>query len=180
MEVHRFEKVWFVASLLLIAAFVGTVVYGSIGAGVAMVDDGGGNVDPDAIADGNFDQTDGFREPGVYRTGENRYDVYVVAAQFYFNPGSTEAGFDPIAVPAGSTVTFHVTSGDVTHGFHVTGTNVNTMVIPGQVAELTVEFEEPADYDIVCHEYCGAGHHTMLGNLTVQPQSEFDPETLEG
>ncbi len=77
-------------------------------------------------------------------------------------------------MPAGSTVTFHVTSADVIHGFEVAGTNVNAMVIPGQMTRMTVEFEEPATYGLVCNEYCGAAHHAMEGRLVVVPPGEFD------
>jgi heme/copper-type cytochrome/quinol oxidase subunit 2 len=27
---------------------------------------------------------------------------------------------------------------------------------------------------MVCHEYCGAGHHTMAGEVTVVPAGEFE------
>jgi cytochrome c oxidase subunit 2 len=48
------------------------------------------------------------------------------------------------------------------------------MALPGQVAEVTVRFDEPAQYGIVCHEYCGAGHHTMAGQLVVVPEDEYE------
>jgi len=169
MDVHRFEKIWFALSLVLIVAWISTVAYGALGPGVQMVDESGGQVDPAAVAD-DPGAADNFREPGVYRTGEDEYAVYVFAQQFQFQPG-TQA---PIRVPAGSTVTFHMTSTDVIHGFDVPGTNLNTMVIPGQVTKVTVEFEEPATYGIVCNEYCGAGHHTMEGRLVVVPESRFN------
>ena len=165
MKIHRFEKFWLVASLVLIAAFVTTIVYGAVGAGVAMVDDSGGTVDAtDPTASPNF------QDPGVYKTGDGEYDVYVIARQFSFMPGSGT----PIEVPAGSEVTFHVASGDVTHGFQLVGTNVNTMAIPGQVAELTVEFEDDGTHRIVCNEYCGAAHHAMEGTVEVVPSDQFD------
>jgi cytochrome c oxidase subunit 2 len=107
----------------------------------------------------------------VQQVGENHYAVHVVAQQFAFQPGTGT----PIEVPAGSTVTFYVTSPDVVHGFNLVGTNVNTMVIPGQVAEVTAEFpDEPRTYAIVCHEYCGSGHHEMAGELRTVPPSEFN------
>jgi cytochrome c oxidase subunit 2 len=106
----------------------------------------------------------------VYRTGDGEYDVYVIARQFNFQPGST----DPIRLPAGSEVTFYVTSPDVVHGFALVGTNVNTMVLPGQVTRVTVGFDRPGEYGVVCHEYCGSGHHTMAGTLEVVPAGEFD------
>jgi cytochrome c oxidase subunit 2 len=166
MEIHRYEKIWTAVALLLIVGFIATVTYGAVGAGVTMVSDSGGTIDA-----GSLDETE-FADPGVERVGENEYEVYVVARQFLFEPGTAE----PIRVPANSEVTFYVTSADVTHGFEVAGTNVNVMVIPGQVAEITVRFDEPAEYGIVCHEYCGAGHHTMAGQLVVVPEDEYDTE----
>ena len=169
MEVHRYERLWIAASLLIVVAWIGTVTWGAVGPpGIQMIDDSGGTVDAGAIADGEYG--DAFQEPGVYQVGENHYAVYVVARQFEFAPGSASA----IEVPAGSRVTLYVTSPDVIHGFSVVGTNVNAMVIPGQVTEMTVEFEEPATHGIVCNEYCGAGHHTMAGTIEVVPADEFE------
>lgn len=164
MEIHRFERAWFALSLLLIVGIVATVTYGATVEGVKMLGDEGGTIDSASL-----DGTE-FEDPGVREVGENRYDVYVVARQFFFEPGTS----DPIRVPAGSTVTFHVTSPDVVHGFDVAGTNVNAMVVPGQVSKMTVEFEEPNTYGIVCHEYCGSGHHTMEGTIEVVPQSNYN------
>ena len=95
---------------------------------------------------------------------------YARPYQFSFRPGSG----DPIEVLANTRVTFYVTSPDVTHGFSVVGTNINTMVIPGQVAKITTVFEGPGTHHIVCHEYCGAAHHTMQGQIRVVEQSQFD------
>ncbi|WP_311172904.1 cytochrome c oxidase subunit II [Halobellus ordinarius] len=170
MEIHRFEKLWLGASLLLIVALIATIVYGAVGPGVAMVDDSGGTVDPSDLT-----ASDNFREPGVYEADDGGYDVYVRAYQFAFEPGSNS----PIRVPADTEVTFYVTSGDVTHGFNLAGTNVNTMVIPGQVAEITVTFDEPGTHYIVCNEYCGAAHHTMRGTVEVVPRDQFDQQSSE-
>jgi cytochrome c oxidase subunit 2 len=165
MEIHRFEKGWIVAALVLIVLFIGTVTYGTVGAGVTMVSDEGGTIDPEALSDHPE-----FSDPGVRETGENTYDVYVIARQFAFQPGTNE----PIRLPAGSEVTFYVTSADVTHGFYLTGTNVNTMVLPGQIAQLTVTFDEPGTHGLICHEYCGAAHHEMGGTVEIVPPAEYD------
>jgi cytochrome c oxidase subunit 2 len=173
MEIHRFEKVWLVAAVALIVAFIATVAYGAVGPGVAMVDDSGGTVDATAIGNGDYASQENFRAPGVYQAGENHFEVYVVARQFLFEPGTSA----PIQLPTGSTVTFYVTSADVVHGFELEGTNVNTMVIPGQVADVTVRFEETGEYGLICHEYCGAGHHTMAGQVAIVPPGEFEGPT---
>lgn len=165
MEIHAYEKLWLGAALLLIVGFIATVSYGAVGAGVEMIDDEGDTVDPQAL-----DEHPKFSEPGVYESGPNEYDVYVVARQFMFEPGTGE----PIRVPAHSTVTFHVTSADVLHGFEVVGTNANTMAIPGQVSTFTVEVDEPREYGLLCNEYCGSGHHAMEGTVKVVPEDEFN------
>jgi cytochrome c oxidase subunit 2 len=164
MKIHRFEKFWTATALLLIVGLISTVAYGAVGPGVDMVDDSGGTVDSSDLSDTPF------AEPGVEQTGEDEFDVYVVSRRFSFSPGTGQ----PITVPAGSTVTFHVTSADVLHGFEVVGTNVNVMVIPGQVAEITVRFDTPRTYGIVCNEYCGSGHHVMAGQLDVVEPSEYE------
>ncbi|EMA24292.1 cytochrome c oxidase subunit II [Haloarcula argentinensis] len=169
MQVHRFEKVWLGAAILLIVGFIATIAYGSVGVGVGMVDDSGGQISAEEVQNGNTDTP--FDDPGVVKTGDDKYTVYVVARQFQFVPGS---GDNPIQVPAGANVTFRVTSADVVHGFSVVETNINTMVIPGQVSEVSARFNEPGTYGLICHEYCGAAHHTMGGSVEVVPPEEYD------
>ncbi|MFC3959846.1 cytochrome c oxidase subunit II [Halovivax cerinus] len=167
MRIHTYEKLWLAGSFVLIVGFIVTITYGSVGLGITMIDDEANTVTPDEIG-----SDDRFSDPRVEQVGEDEYEVYVVAMTFIFQP-------DPIEVPASSEVTFYVTSRDVIHGFEVAGTNINSMAIPGQVAELTVEFDEPGTYGIVCNEYCGPQHHTMEGSLVVTPESEFSQTELE-
>jgi len=77
-------------------------------------------------------------------------------------------------------VTFYVTSRDVIHGFEVVGTNANTMVVPGEVSDITVETDEPQEYGLLCNEYCGAGHHVMEGKVHVVSQAEFEEHQSGG
>ncbi|MCT9094582.1 cytochrome c oxidase subunit II [Haloarchaeobius sp. HME9146] len=167
MHIHRFEKLWLGVALLLIVGFIATITYGAIGAGVEMVDDKGGQVDPQAL-----DEHPEFSDPGVVKTGPNEYHVYIVARQFSYNPGTPDVS-RPIRVPTDANVTFHITSGDVIHGFELAGTNINTMVIPGQVATIKTRFDEADTYGIVCHEYCGANHHNMEGKVVAVPSDQY-------
>ncbi|CDK40757.1 Cytochrome c oxidase (B(O/a)3-type) chain II [Halorubrum sp. DM2] len=168
MHIHAYEKLWLALSIALILALIGTVTYGAVGPGIAMVSDTEPTIDPGAL-----DEDERFSEPRVEQIGENEYAAYVVARQYGFQP-------DPIVVPENSTVTFYVTSADVTHGFEVAGTNANTMVIPGEVSEITVETDDPAEYGIVCNEYCGAGHHVMEGKVNVVSQAQYEERTSGG
>lgn len=162
MEVHKYERAWLVASILAIVVFIATVAYGSLGAGVSMVDDSGGTIKPDEISD-----DERFEDPRVERVGDGEYEAYVLAVQFTFIPGEIE-------VPEDSEVTFYATSNDVVHGFQLVGTNVNTMVIPGQISEITVEFDEPGEHGVICNEYCGGGHHDMESIVRVVPEDEWE------
>ncbi len=42
------------------------------------------------------------------------------------------------------------------------------------MATITVEFDDPGQYGLVCNEYCGSGHHTMEGSLEVVPPGQFN------
>jgi cytochrome c oxidase subunit 2 len=97
----------------------------------------------------------------VRELAPGKYEAYVLAQTWVFQPNE-------IRIPAGSELTLYVTSKDVQHGFMVQRTNINMMVIPGQVSQVTMTFDEPGEYNFVCHEYCGVGHQTMYGRLIVE------------
>ena len=164
MNIHTYEKFWLAAAMALIVGFILTITYGTVGIGVAMVDDSEETIDPE-----NLNEHPDFSSPGVEQVGENEYDVYVQVVQFAFLPAEVE-------VPADSTVNLHLTSRDVIHSYSVVGTNANTMVIPGEIAEVTFEVDGPREYGVICTEYCGGGHHDMEGKLTVVPEDEFQSE----
>lgn len=168
MHIHRFERFWIYLSLFLIVGFIGTVVFGFTVLDLKVVGDRGGTVDPTNLAETPFGQ------PGVRQVDENEYEVYLVARQFFFQPGTGR----PLTLPQGSTITFHITSPDVIHGLQVIGTNLNVMAIPGQVATFETAFPETGTYGMICHEYCGPAHHTMEGLIEIVPRSEFNEDML--
>ena len=94
----------------------------------------------------------------------------VVATQFMFVPRC-------IAVPQGRLVTLRFTTPDVIHGLLITGTNVNTMVVPGYVSQVHTQFTRSGDLLMPCHEYCGLGHSEMWATVQVLPESEFKPDS---
>jgi cytochrome c oxidase subunit 2 len=92
--------------------------------------------------------------------------VRVIAQQYSFVPQC-------IVVPAATRVVFRVTSPDVVHGFLVAGTNVNSMVVPGFVAEVRTRFDRPGEHVMPCHEYCSVGHEGMWARVRVVDRVEF-------
>jgi len=92
----------------------------------------------------------------------------VIATQFEFVPNC-------IVLPAERDVTLRFTSPDVIHGILVTGTNVNTMIVPGYVAQVHTRFTRTGDLLMPCHEFCGLGHSQMLATVRVVPPEAFRP-----
>ena len=92
----------------------------------------------------------------------------VIATQFEFVPNC-------IVLPANRDVTLRFTSPDVIHGILVGGTNVNTMVVPGYVAQVHTRFTKTGDLLMPCHEFCGLGHSQMLATVRVVPADAFRP-----
>ena len=97
--------------------------------------------------------------------------VRLIAEQYAFVPHCVE-------VPANRPVRFRLTSADVVHGFLLPDTNVNTMVVPGFVAEVRTRFSRVGEYDMPCHEFCGLGHHAMWTHVIVTDPSTFANHTL--
>jgi cytochrome c oxidase subunit 2 len=67
--------------------------------------------------------------------------------------------------------TLHLSSVDVNHGFNLYPFNINFQVVPGYDYGLRVTPTEAGDYRIVCNEFCGVGHHLMVGKVIVQGTS---------
>ena len=92
--------------------------------------------------------------------------VRLIAEQYNFVPRCVQ-------VPVGTAVKFRLTSADVVHGFLLPDTNVNTMVVPGFVAEVRTRFDSIGETAMPCHEFCGLGHHAMWAHVHVVPKERF-------
>jgi cytochrome c oxidase subunit 2 len=157
MGVDPFERNWMIISVILLVVFFAliTVAGFALGFQVPGVET---RVDPETLTDSLP-----WSEPGVRELAPGRYEAYVVASQFTFDPREIE-------VPVGSEVTIYVTSTDVQHGFKIQDTNVNMQIVPGQVSKLTFTFDEVGEYPYICTEFCGLGHAAMFGTvMVVQP-----------
>jgi cytochrome c oxidase subunit 2 len=156
LRVDPYEKCWMAASAVILFLFLAAVgVSAFYGFGLpgheAHIEPGRVTVDPP------------FADPALVERAPGRYDAYMRAQIWAFVPAE-------IKVPAGSTVTFHFATPDVQHGLLLERTNVNVMVLPGQVSKITARFDEPGEYRFFCQEYCGLGHHLMFGKVVVEPR----------
>ena len=155
MHIHKYEKIvlGLTIALLLTAA---TAIAVAAMSGHAHLPAPVGRVDPAKVR-----ETAPFNQTGLRDLGGGQYEATMIARVWAFEPAE-------IRVPAGSTVTFTIASADVTHGLLIENTNVNLTIIPGQISRATAVFKQAGTYLMVCHEYCGASHHTMSGRVIVQ------------
>jgi cytochrome c oxidase subunit II len=112
-----------------------------------------------------------FTEPNLGTRVETngRVTVRMVATQFAFVPQC-------VVVPEAQEVTLRMSSADVIHGILVTGTNVNTMVVPGYVSQVHTVFQRSGELLMPCHEFCGFGHSQMYARVRVVPRDQFRPD----
>lgn len=154
VHVDPYERLWIIIGAALLVMFTVLVAIASMAGGI-QVPAPLQRVDPNTIT-----QSGPFAEPGLRELAPGKYEAYIVARTFVFQPRE-------IVVPVGSTVTFYVTSADVQHGFAIRDTNINMQIVPGQVSKLTYRFTKAGEYSYICHEYCGAGHAAMFGKVIV-------------
>lgn len=87
-------------------------------------------------------------------------DAYLVARMWSWQP--------VLELEKGKTYRVHLSSLDLQHGFSLYPLNINFMVIPGQDYVITMTPTSSGDFSILCNEYCGLGHHSMVGKLIVK------------
>ncbi len=152
--VEKAELLWMKISISVLAVFL---------TGVAIVTALNFAVVPQEQIRGTTEEllTNQFANPRVEQISADEYHVYVLGRTWDWQP-------NPIRVRQGAKVVFLITSADLLHGFSIKGTDVNTMAIPSDVGQITYTFNTPGEYDVVCNEYCGMGHSTMVGKLIVE------------
>ena len=155
MHIHRYERWWMTFGLAMLALFLALILFAAFADNINPPS-GLQTIDPAKVA-----STPPFDHPGLRRLPDGSYEAYYVAQIFQFDPPT-------LTVPAGSKVTFYVTSPDVVHGFEIAQTDVDMMVIPGWVNTATHTFRTPGTYLLICNEYCGIEHQNMFGKIEVK------------
>jgi len=105
----------------------------------------------------------------TYRVGEDNgipvvepppgSDVYLEGRMWAWEP--------VLRLQRGAEYTLHLSALDVNHGFSLFPINVNFQIVPGYDYALRVTPSDTGDFRIICNEFCGVGHHLMLGKVIV-------------
>ena len=72
----------------------------------------------------------------------------------------------------GQSYRIHISSIDWQHGFSLQPTNINIEVHPEYDMVLSLTPSKAGTYAVICNEFCGLGHHEMLGRIYVVKSGE--------
>ncbi|NIM27496.1 MAG: cytochrome C oxidase subunit II [Gammaproteobacteria bacterium] len=86
-------------------------------------------------------------------------DVYLIARLWQWWP--------ILEFEKGQSYRLHISSMDWQHGFSLQPVNINLQIHPGYEMVLTVTPDTAGEFGVVCNEFCGIGHHTMIGKIHV-------------
>lgn len=154
MNIAKIERIWLLIGGGMLVAFMAILLVSAAALG-AGTPGGMDTIDPGTVLVSGV-----FAHPGVTQTGPHSYLVRVAAYTFGYTPNL-------ITVPVGAKVTFNLATRDVVHGFEIVDTDVNTMIIPGYISEVSHTFNTKGTFLIICNEYCGTGHQLMYAHIKV-------------
>ncbi len=123
----------------------------------------------------------GFRLPGA----DGKFGAVEARYVTQANPFGMEAddpnGQDDVLVdgntlhlPIDQPVKVLLRSKDVLHNFAVAQFRVKMDLVPGLVSFLWFTPTRTGDFEVLCEELCGVGHHTMRGMVVVDEQADYD------
>ncbi|MBV6395078.1 MAG: hypothetical protein HFACDABA_00649 [Anaerolineales bacterium] len=88
-------------------------------------------------------------------------------------------GWNPSVIQAevGKPIHLKITSDDVVHGFAVGQMDMQSVdILPGKVADITLNFDKPGIYTFYCTRWCGLNHWRMRGTIEVSGSpSDVEP-----
>ena len=99
-------------------------------------------------------------------------DIYLIGMMWQWRPA--------LQLERGAEYVLHISSLDVNHGLSIFPINVNFQIVPGYDYALRVTPTDTGDFRIICNEFCGIGHHLMLGKVVVVEPGTGTPAAAGG
>lgn len=161
---HKIELIWISIAFLWGLIMFATMVYWHIN-GTQNLSNEAYRVIPDQYAErvDAFVAENTVREEGdtgipVVRPAAGG-DAYMLARLWEWYP--------ILELQKGQSYRLHLSSLDWLHGFSLQPTNINIQVHPEYEMVITITPDEAGEFGVVCNEYCGIGHHQMVGKIYV-------------
>ncbi|MCL6452353.1 MAG: cytochrome c oxidase subunit II [Alicyclobacillus sp.] len=105
--------------------------------------------------------------------------IQVIGHEWYWEfkyPNGVDTHND-LRIPAGEDVRFDITSQDVIHGFYLAPMRMQQDALPGRETQFWVDVEPKyvgQTFLVPCDQFCGPGHPTMVGHMTIMSESDFN------
>ena len=98
---------------------------------------------------------------GLRATAQPKEQVIKIAARrFTYTP-------DKLTLKKDVPVVLELTTADVLMGFSVPDFDVRADLVPGRVATVRLVPDKVGTFTFLCDVFCGSGHETMHGTITV-------------
>lgn len=160
MHIDALEQRWMWIVGVIVVVMLGSIFY----AAFALSAHPPSNVE--TVDSTRLHLTEEFAEDnlGLVRNADGSVTVTMVAMRYGIFPRNLE-------IPVDTPVTFRIATPDVLHGLHIPESNMDTMVIPGFVSQITTTFSKTGEFPMFCNEYCGLGHHYMWSRINIVAKS---------
>ena len=86
-------------------------------------------------------------------------DVYMLGRKWEWWP--------VLELEKGQSYRLHLSSLDWQHGFSLQPVNINIQVHPEYEMVITMTPTSTGEFAVICNEFCGIGHHNMVGKIHV-------------
>jgi cytochrome c oxidase subunit 2 len=112
---------------------------------------------------------------GLREVPAGAIEVDVIGQQFswVFMYPNEKVSEDELVVPRGRPIKLNLTSHDVIHSLYIPAFRVKVDAVMGMKSYVWFYPDEIGEYDVLCAEYCGAGHADMTGVLRIVEEPEY-------
>jgi len=163
-RLHGIEVIWITIAFLWGLLMFGIMVYWHIN-GEQNLSNEAYRVNPDAYAEKVEAAAEAFTVREDEATGYPVVrplpgsDVYMLARLWEWWP--------ILELEKGKEYRLHLSSLDWMHGFSLQPANINLQIHPNYEMVLTIKPDQAGEFGVICNEFCGIGHHQMVGKIIV-------------
>ena len=88
------------------------------------------------------------------------------------HPGG-QAEINDLHIPTGEPIMINMISQDVIHSLYIPALRIQMETLPGRYTQFWFNADRPGIYRILCSEFCGTDHSTMVGLLTIMTPADY-------
>jgi cytochrome c oxidase subunit 2 len=102
--------------------------------------------------------------------------IHVVGKQWMWKiqQPSGRKEIDELHIPLGRPIRLEMTSEDVIHSFFIPAFRIKQDVLPGRYSHEWFTPDKLGTFHLFCSQYCGTGHASMIGTVTVMTPADYD------